>query len=209
MTQAQVYMSYPPDMERHIRAVLEGEYDPGVDISRHAGRALDIGANVGAFALWVRHRWPACVVDCYEPNPAAFEFLQANAHNYGGPQFMLMPKAVRAEAGKARLHFGKNNLGEASFHDLGEQRAEGVEVECLPASELPRCDVLKVDTEGCEVEIIEMYLATHEKPKAVLYEFHSEGDRIALAHILELAGYSLTRGTVQRADRGVMCWVRP
>lgn len=197
------------EMVEHVREVFRGEYDPGVDIGRGAPMILDIGANIGAFAVWATRAWPAASVRCYEPNPEALRLLELNR-----PALTTVHGvAVRAEAGAGVLRFGKNNIGEASFHELGEQSMHGVRVTCIAASELPPCDVLKIDTEGCEVEILDAYFTAREAPPSwlpvcVLYEFHSEADRITLTHMLELKGYSLTRASVKSADRGVMCWVR-
>ena len=82
---------------------------------------LDIGANVGSLAAWALKRWPGCYVHCYEPLPDNFALL------------------------------GRNNCGEASFYDIGEQTTDTVEVETRAPSVLPKAQIVKIDTEGSEV----------------------------------------------------------
>lgn len=43
---------------------------------RRPATVLDVGANVGLFAVAVRERWPACRVFCVEPHPETFAELE-------------------------------------------------------------------------------------------------------------------------------------
>jgi FkbM family methyltransferase len=58
---------FSEDLERH-----------GLDLPRD-GTYLDVGANIGLFALYLRDRCPAGRILAYEPMPAAYEALAANA----------------------------------------------------------------------------------------------------------------------------------
>lgn len=203
------------DMAEHCLEVFRGAYDPGPLEFATPPRVLDVGSNFGSFAIWARSRWPGASVHCFEPHPGTYQTLVENVAPELGRSVLCSKAAIRATAGKAFLHFGKNNAGEASFHNLGEQREDGVEVECVAARDLPDCDVLKVDTEGCEREILSTYLHERRKPwpSAVLFEFHSSDDRKAIDN--QLAGgllfngfYPLVRGTIRSADRGVLAYVR-
>lgn len=201
-------LACPDDMKPHVEAIFRGEYDvPGLEFSEPP-HILDIGANVGGFAVWASRRWPGARVDCYEPNPKALEYLRRN-RKLLHPASLIEPVAVTRDAGRRVLHFGRNNLGEASFHDLGEQREEGVEVECVAASSLSDCDILKLDVEGEEWPVIQGCLY---KPRAIMLKFHSEQDRKLidewLADPYEFRSYQLVRGVIHRADRGTLCYVR-
>jgi FkbM family methyltransferase len=69
-------LAVPEAMHWAIKDVLEGEYECGYD---GVGLdILDVGANVGSFALWATARWPGSVVTSYEPHPGTFEFLTRN-----------------------------------------------------------------------------------------------------------------------------------
>jgi hypothetical protein len=49
------------------RSLLTGRYDLSGIPEPH--RILDIGAGVGAFAIWAWSQWSRAWVDCYEPDP--------------------------------------------------------------------------------------------------------------------------------------------
>ena len=71
-------------MRGHVNLVLRGEYalPPGYRVEPPV-RVLDIGANVGAFAIWARQQWPGCELDCYEPHPENAKLLRRNVHHLG------------------------------------------------------------------------------------------------------------------------------
>lgn len=194
----------PPDMHGHVLEVLNGGYDvPGLEFDAPP-RILDLGACVGDFAVWAAHRWPGAIIACFEPNPKAFALLEDNLRGTG---VALHQAAVRAIAGSAPLYFGRQNLGEATFYGTETHTAGSVLVECASAMNLSDCDVLKIDTEGCEVEILREYLRRDGLPRAILLEFHSEEDR---RHIDVILGglYSLVRGRIAHAGMGTLCYVR-
>ena len=69
-------LAVPEAMHWAIKDVLEGEYECGFD---GVGLdILDIGANVGSFALWASARWPGSTVTSYEPHPGTYELLRRN-----------------------------------------------------------------------------------------------------------------------------------
>ena len=62
---------------------------------------LDIGANIGAFALWAIGRWPGCRLHCYEPLPANFDMLRQNlAHLEGRPRWRSTRSRSAIPAGR-------------------------------------------------------------------------------------------------------------
>lgn len=69
----------PRDEVEDISALLKGERalvrEPGEPDIR---RVLDLGANVGEFALWCRLRWPSAWVDCVVANLAAEDICALN-----------------------------------------------------------------------------------------------------------------------------------
>jgi FkbM family methyltransferase len=127
-----------------------------------APRVLDIGANVGLFAFFAGERWPGAHVMAFEPHPDTFEVLVANVQ---GRDVRCIPSAVVGDGRTAQRLFEGTTSGECSLReDLEDARGKrqntagpGYLVTCVDAVELPPCDVLKVDTEGCEVEILARY----------------------------------------------------
>jgi tRNA1(Val) A37 N6-methylase TrmN6 len=75
-------LSFPPnekavyDWEFH-KILIEDCYRLG-EIKRPVRTVLDIGANIGLFAIAARHRFPRSTIHCYEPNLALEEHLAAH-----------------------------------------------------------------------------------------------------------------------------------
>lgn len=198
----------PESMLYDVQAICGGEYwiDPAVVPSLPAHpTVLDIGANVGAFSLYAMCMYDPSRILAFEPNPRAYGFLADNVQNRGVP-VMDINAAVRAEGGMERLHQGRHNLGEASFHRGPNQSDVSVEVPCVAAHLLPSANIVKVDTEGCEVEILQNLdlSETH----IVLLEWHSAKDRISLEWLLDTFGYELYSMLQWCPDLGVMRWRR-
>ncbi|MFZ1885385.1 MAG: FkbM family methyltransferase [Rhodoplanes sp.] len=186
----------PPTMAWHVNKVLNGEYD--IQYEHPNPVILDIGANVGAFAIWASRRWPGSHIHCYEPLPENFALLRQNLAPLAG-RVELNDCAI-GDPAHTLLFLGRNNCGEASFFDIGEQRSEAVQVTTKPPSVLPRADILKMDVEGAEIEIMSG-LARIEFD-AVLLEYHSETNRRMVDQLLDQ--YVLVGGDIRTIDRGVL-----
>jgi len=187
----------PESMRVHAKKVLAGEYDvPGIAAPR---TVLDIGANVGAFAVWVHRKWPEAHVTCYEPDADNCALLCANTANTG---FGCVEAAVYC-GGKLNLFRGIENCGEHSLVRGCDQSPEYVTVVGVDPADLPRCDFLKVDTEGAELVIVTSYphLAGVQ---AIALEWHSEDHRWMLRKFLMAKGFAIVSDEAWHPIRGVM-----
>lgn len=199
----------PDSMRPHAQSVLRGEYDlpPGYQVELPL-RVLDIGANVGAFALWASRKWPGCEIDCYEPHPQNATMLRANvaALRARVHQVAVFPKSFLDPKQTQRLYEGRNNCGEASLYPGVETRADSWhDVDCEDPSLLPVADIIKVDTEGCEQEILQG-VRLHNT-LVVMLEWHRPRDRWEIGAML-CGAFDCVRDEVRRKDRGVQVWVR-
>jgi FkbM family methyltransferase len=189
----------------HCADVLAGVYDVPIAFDRPCA-IMDIGANVGAFAWWACHRWEISRIDCYEPMPHNWEgFRQWKSAEKTAriKGIQLHDVAVRGMPAQwLPMRAGLNNCGEASFHDLGEQSGEPIYVGCIDAASLPPADILKIDTEGCEVEILER-IANLASFSAILLEYHSEADRRTIDNLL-CKSFFMAGSASNRHNRGVV-----
>ena len=110
---------------------------------------LDIGANIGAFAQLALEHWPSTRIICCEPMP----FNVTRLRHAVGNRATILSAAIRAHSGIDEIYLG-DNLVTGGFVQLGRQTQHRIVVECLAAHELPSCELVKVDTEGCELEIL-------------------------------------------------------
>jgi hypothetical protein len=98
------------------------------------------------------------------------------------------------------MYRGLNNCGESSFFDLGEQTKDAVTVKIEPPSVLPRGQILKMDTEGCEIEILSGI--KNIDFDVILLEYHSDRNRRMADELLR--DYVLVGGEARTAHRGVL-----
>ena len=163
-------MIIPDDMIVHIAKIFNGEYNIGYNNS--GPTILDIGANIGGFARWANYRWPNSKIYCYEPVKNTFEILQANTSDILNVEINNV--AIGKKKEKKKIYYGKNNIGEASLIQGVEQREEGETIDVFPGSKLPEANIVKIDTEGYEVEILN---SIKFQPDIYLIEYHSHNNR--------------------------------
>jgi FkbM family methyltransferase len=129
----------------------------------HGGRAwgcvVDLGANVGLFAI--RASELAKRVICYEPFPGNLEQLRRNTADW--PAVEVVGQAVAGEAGVLRL-YRPRGAGMSGVHTLhAEESHASAEYDEVPATTLDaiferhgveHCELLKIDVEGAEYDIL-------------------------------------------------------
>lgn len=84
------------------------------------------------------------------------------------------------------------------------------EVVCVPVLSpcaLPPADLIKVDTEGAEIEILGNYPHL-DKVSVVMFEFHREDDRFVLEQLMRDAGLRMFKSTYDCVSMGLQVWVR-
>jgi FkbM family methyltransferase len=142
---------------------------------------LDAGANVGAAATYFARCYPDAEIYAFEPASAAFDVLARNAARLSNVRPVNI--GLEAEDGRAELYLGDIDSVLASIHPSADltQTSESIELRSARgwADEhgLDRIDVLKVDTEGCEVPILRSLVDRLDQVKIIYVEYHSEADR--------------------------------
>jgi FkbM family methyltransferase len=180
----------PKEIEPYLRKVFEGEYDIPVHLPPGT-KIIDLGANYGSFSLWAAHRWPGSEIIAFEPNPKVFSVLQENISPY--PQIKANNWGVGIE-GKRALHLGPNNEGESSFHIPEGMKSDEIICEVRDPLTLPPCDILKLDIEGCEMEVLGPIMQAENHPAVILLEYHNHRLRREVDSLL--SDYELIGGEV-------------
>jgi len=194
---------YPKELYNCAMKVLRGEYEhPMLPDYPKVNRVLDIGGNIGAFAMWSYVKWPGCWVDSYEPNGGACEIYKRNAP----PGAKVHQFAVTVKP-SAKLYIGGDWGWSSIIQGLNPHEEHSVDVPVLHPSELPSCDVLKVDAEGVELEIVENY-RHFSNIKIFMFEWHIERDRIEIEKVLIDKGLRCFRSAMDRVNLGQEIWIR-
>lgn len=195
--------TYPTSMGFHIKRVLDGEYDLP---SSGSQTILDLGANVGSFAVWAAKKWPGSKIYCYEPSQSNFDLLVKNTAQIKSCEVVCFKEAV-GDVTLTKLYKGLNNPGECSLHKREEQRDEYEEITTIDPSRLPEATVVKLDVEGAEDYILESLSKLGKlKFDVVLLEYHGEDNRRKVDALL--VDYLLVGGFVYGPHRGVLKYKR-
>ncbi len=186
----------------------EHEYSiPG--IRRHNGpiKIFDIGANIGLYAIYMKFVVPNSVIYCFEPSGSSLVLLEVNVRNLTG--IHLCPYGLYNKEQEAKMNMHRFNTGENSIKFKNKHYTDSVRVLLKDAGaefdklKLTHLDVLKIDTEGCEVEILESFGNRLSLIDYILLEYHSEKDRRQIDHFLsdfyvfESKSEHINRGTVK------------
>ena len=182
-----------PDVAALGEVFYERQYEPPPRIGealaslRRPVRILDLGANVGFFALFASHRWPRATVVTVEPDPANVAILELT-RVANGLDWELVEAAATTFEGEVPFAAGGYTVSRI------EEGAEPVAaVDALPY--LARADLAKVDIEGGEWDLLGDERFADVAPRTLVLEYHpyrapAGADAGAL---LVRAGYSLER----------------
>ena len=194
-------------MRQHFELIFNGEYDiPNVTFKRPP-IVLDIGANMGAYTVWAKNRFPGCLVYGFEPSKKNYEIALENLEHLELKDLLLYNVAVSSDLSKDILYWSNSNAGAYSLDQQLAGTSSGSEkIKILLPKNLPKADILKADTEGSEVDIIDTYLEKHT-PTIISYEWHRTSDGEYLFNLLKAKGYSLKSGTTYSDKRGVYNWL--
>jgi FkbM family methyltransferase len=137
---------------------------------------VDVGANIGLFALWARRAFPDAVIHAYEPNPAILPLCLANLS--GLPTVTVFQEAVSDKDGNGRLEM----VSDSSRLSMVSVEAAGPLKVCGFRSVLERIggsvDLLKLDCEGGEWLIFSDAMA-FERVRDIRMEYHlTEGRKV-------------------------------
>ncbi len=163
------------------------------------GPVVDIGANIGLFACWVRVVSPLCSVIAYEPNPKARQWLDQNAASH---QIEVRPVAVSRDGGSR--HFNPDQL--TTLGRLTDDPS-GQVIETVAARDVAdgrEIEFLKVDCEGAEFEIFQdSSLLTRTKMIGLEYHLTASNTMELLCGLLADGGHRVTK-IFPRGDYGTM-----
>lgn len=185
-----VEVEYPDILKNLANDVLSGEYESG-----HDGRdltILDIGANVGFFALWASLRWPGSTIHSFEANPGTFPYLKRNTQ--GNPRIHCTHAAVFPGSERKLKFFSRfPGDGEAGLTDYlydtfnKDLVGEIHEVDVVSPADLPKADIVKLDIEGGEGPVLAALDLSGTS--LVLAEFQNRRNRVEMQETLAKAGF--------------------
>jgi FkbM family methyltransferase len=121
---------------------------------------IDVGANVGLFALRAKQLWPDAKILAIEPHPENFRRLQSLVAMNKLQDIRPLQVGVGERCGSAKLYLDPRNIAGHSMYKGAESGQEAMLIEIRPLADLireiePTSRVLvKIDCEGCEFPLI-------------------------------------------------------
>jgi len=169
---------------------------------------VDVGANLGFFALFMASQLPGVQVFAYEPLPTNFKHLQRHFGLNSGKALVAENKAVAGEKGLLDLHYNPNLnfTALASLRtDFEDTNTSRVTVEAVSLADifaryqLDQVDLLKLDCEGAEYEILyQCPDPVLQRVKLIAMETHNgakaDENTQALCAFLEEKGFTVRTG---------------
>ncbi|MEJ8570179.1 FkbM family methyltransferase [Microbaculum marinum] len=180
--------AYPADNHSDRVAVARGrlpdrdERNAVAPYLENGGTFVDVGANVGVYAIWAARRvGPGGRVLALEPHPETARRLAFNVSANGLGNVAIVRAAAGDGDATARLHdSGGGNVGQSSLiEDVAFRPDRSYEVPVRPLldivgeSAISSIDVLKIDIEGYEDRALVPFLEAAPDtllPRAVVVE---------------------------------------
>lgn len=158
------------------------------DAQEHVRTVVDIGANIGAFTLMARKLFPNARVFSIEPDPDNVEILRKNTQD--DPFVTVCPVAVLGDSCPNIAHFCRHNSNSGAGYvseafkeaDKPFEVVKPIPISCWSINNLfheydiDYIDILKVDTEGGEVEIFKCLVEHNWLPRIcwIRFEWHGK-----------------------------------
>lgn len=191
-------------------AILKGETYPIIRTVEPVHTVLDVGANVGATSVLLACHYPDATIHAFEPAPMTYAMLEQNAKAF--TNIVPHPFGLFDADTTAPLYAGKAGPGQASIQRSPNVTDDAVEVELrdaatwLAGESIDRVDVLKIDTEGCELPILRSLSPVLPTPQVIYLEFHRHDDWRAIDDLL-LPDYALAVAKMI-VDQGEVVYLR-
>jgi FkbM family methyltransferase len=164
---------------------------------------LDIGANVGGYALSIAAQCgPEARILAIEPQPTAFERLTFNIAQNGFGNMKAIACAIADMDGEVTLFIDPHNQGQASIKMVAVAQDESARVRVqaktlltlLREERIDHIDALKLDVVGAEDLILEPFLNEAPRglhPQLIVVERSAGRWHLDVAEFLIVRGYEL------------------
>lgn len=143
---------------------------------------FDIGSHIGISVLYFKKIYPNSDIFCFEPNPTTYNILEENISRNGLRDIKCIPQAVSSSNGTTLLYIDSQNSGWDSNSSLiegswnGKEKTKPIQVECTTldryVKDIECIDMLKIDTEGTELNILKNISPILSSVKNIALEYH-------------------------------------
>lgn len=165
---------------------------------RAARSILDVGANIGAAAVWFSRIAPGAQIACVEPDPRNLPLLRRNLAG-NAVNAAVFECAVAAGRGEARLGVGLDTGCSALAGTGCHVYSESVSVPTRTVPDIldelgwARVDLIKMDIEGAEREVLAGCASWLDRVGAVVLEVHPNTSPQEIGSFVSPLGWRIER----------------
>ncbi|HEY1793194.1 MAG TPA: FkbM family methyltransferase [Opitutaceae bacterium] len=164
------------------------------DVARYAGRRnfatiVDVGANVGQTARYLRGFFRTATIHCFEPIPLTFQELKRRTANDANIQ--AHPVALSNQSGSINMiasDFSETSAVTNLEGDFVSKVIAQTLDEFAMGNGISQIDLLKIDVEGHELAVLEgaRKLLSTGKVQAIYIEFGTDSTDIQHTHLSKI-----------------------
>jgi len=157
-----------------------GEFEPPAEVAAVLDdlpepAAVDLGANIGMFGVWLLGRRPRARIVSYEPEPGNAAMVERNIAANGAGDRWRLRKAAAAPAG-GTLWFRAGEGPRSHVVDAAGHGADVIAVDAVdPFPDLAAADFVKIDIEGGEWGLLADPRFATLPARVVCVEYHLAG----------------------------------
>lgn len=176
-------VSFPNSKEYHkIKKEIWGEGIYYFESNNPSPFIIDIGSHIGISVLYFKNLFPNSQILAFEPNPISFEFLRENVDGNGLNNVTLVNEGISSNPGAKILYIDNSDSqwnSNSSFLKNswnGKENTKGITVKSTRLDSYlqnVKCiDMLKIDTEGSELEILVSHKRILRMIENISLEYH-------------------------------------
>lgn len=162
--------------DKMLKTLVKSEMSQDIYGLKHVhtqnGIALDIGAHVGTTAILLSLMYPKMKIYSFEPSPINFKYLTYNVANLNlGDRIHTYHNAVSMHYETIEFEHSPDDSTSSKATRLGKTFGElpknisyvkSISIMTI-INKINNLDFMKLDCEGCEVELVPMILAIYKK----------------------------------------------
>jgi len=193
------------------KKVLTGEAYKIIPFASNVNTIVDIGANLGAASVYFSLFYPNAKIFSVEPQKGPFDMLAHNTKLNPNNKIFHMGLLDRNKEAPLYLSWADTSAASIGKSWLNTEHTQLIKLrdaaEWLQEENITQIDILKIDTEGCEVPILSRIASWLPSIQIIYLEYHNEPDRRAIDGLLS-DSHVLVRSKAEFAHRGELVYVR-
>lgn len=150
---------------------------------------VDVGANIGATSAFFSISYPKAQIYSFEPTIMNYSLLKKNMKNFDNVS--IFNKGAHEHRRTQKIYLDNDMGGRNSIYQSWTNTSRFEEVELInladffKSEDIKKIDILKIDTEGCEVPILKTLKSFYQSLSVVYLEYHTENDKVEIVNMME------------------------